>query len=62
MKEIINAAFNKINGENFHFRVARVYLCVAALAAGSRPALIDPAVNPTTPALETRAFTFQCFN
>lgn len=58
MKEIINVTFNKINGENFHFRVARVYLCAAALSAGMRPALIDPAATPQTPALDTRDFTF----
>lgn len=60
MEEIVNVTFNKINGENFYFRVARVYLCVAALAAGMRPALIDPAANPPKHPPLTRAFTLQC--
>lgn len=63
-KKAHTLTFSVIYGENFHFRVARVYLCVAALAAGSRPALIDPA-NPRypAPALETTcAFTFKCTN
>ncbi|CAB3224292.1 unnamed protein product [Arctia plantaginis] len=34
--------------------MARVYLCVAALAAGSRPALIDPAALPNPRASHLR--------